>query len=416
MILGPVSYLDCIVFCILLAPQLIWRVGLFETLACVLRALPFLIVELPTAFIRDRYLVRRKHRSPFVQRASPFEDFVIRCVRYAFTNIPPKVGRVFFSKQVARPFLRFRMLRHGYLRPPISWSEHEGDSFRGIWLIRNPEESPDFVLYYAHGGGFSMGSTYFYLEFLLTWLSVLTLSGYKNPAIFALEYTLVPEASFPTQLHETIRGYRHVLSKAKDPSIVCIGGDSAGALLILSLLLQIGSKEELNGTKSHHDGRLMKPALALLISPWVTLVSPRHRNTKSDFLDVQQLHRYGRQFAGGSVSINEAAASPGSCKDKTWWKRSSPSGGVFITYGEEEVFAPEIDELIQLLRESGVIIGSKRASGGIHAWPVASLFLSSSRKERLYGLTTITKEIRERIPQQNQGNCSDEGIGVHVSD
>lgn len=41
MILGPVSYLDCIIFCIFLAPQLIWNVGLFPTIKCVLEALPF---------------------------------------------------------------------------------------------------------------------------------------------------------------------------------------------------------------------------------------------------------------------------------------------------------------------------------------------------------------------------------------
>lgn len=42
MILGQVSWLDCLVFLIFLAPQLIFRVGFFPTLFCGLRALPFL--------------------------------------------------------------------------------------------------------------------------------------------------------------------------------------------------------------------------------------------------------------------------------------------------------------------------------------------------------------------------------------
>lgn len=42
MILGPVSYLDCVIFCIFLAPQLILNVGLFETVVTVLHTLPFL--------------------------------------------------------------------------------------------------------------------------------------------------------------------------------------------------------------------------------------------------------------------------------------------------------------------------------------------------------------------------------------
>lgn len=42
MILGPVSYLDCLVFCLFLAPQLLYRVGLVETVICVIQTLPFL--------------------------------------------------------------------------------------------------------------------------------------------------------------------------------------------------------------------------------------------------------------------------------------------------------------------------------------------------------------------------------------
>lgn len=82
------------------------------------------MVKLPVAFVHDRYLVPRAKKSAFLQRATPFEDFVIRCVRYAFANIPPKIGRVFFSKEVSLPFLWFRLLRHGYLGSPIHWREH----------------------------------------------------------------------------------------------------------------------------------------------------------------------------------------------------------------------------------------------------------------------------------------------------
>lgn len=39
--LGPVSYLDCIVFCVFLAPQLLWQAGAVDTVLCVLQALPF---------------------------------------------------------------------------------------------------------------------------------------------------------------------------------------------------------------------------------------------------------------------------------------------------------------------------------------------------------------------------------------
>lgn len=81
------------------------------------------VLHLPYQFVTERYLTEKHRQSPFVRQASPFQDIVIRCVRYAFAKIPARIGRVFFSKGVALPFFRFRMLRHGYRRSPISWRE-----------------------------------------------------------------------------------------------------------------------------------------------------------------------------------------------------------------------------------------------------------------------------------------------------
>jgi hypothetical protein len=78
---------------------------------------------IPYQFVRERYVLSFEQRSPFVKKATPFQDFVIRCVRYAFANMPASIGRVFFSKGVSLPFLRFRMLRHGIVTSPIRWTE-----------------------------------------------------------------------------------------------------------------------------------------------------------------------------------------------------------------------------------------------------------------------------------------------------
>ncbi len=228
-------------------------------------------------------------------------------------------------------------------------------------------------------------------------------SGYHNPAIFALDYTLVPDAAFPTQVQETVAGYEHVLAVARDPSVVCVSGDSAGATLILCLLLRLGEDSSANG-RGGSNHRLPKPVLAVLISPWATLVSGHHKNTGSDYLDARRLGQYGRQFAGGRVSVTDPLASPGSCRDGARWKRGSPSRGVVVTYGTAEVLAPDIEELMATLRGAGVEVGSYAELGGIHAWPVASLFLSGSREGRLDGLRTITEEIRQRVPGRRVGD------------
>jgi hypothetical protein len=82
------------------------------------------VLKLPYSYVRERYFFKREDQSPFVQQASAFEDFVVRCVRHAFANLPPRIGRIFFSKEVALPFLRFRMWRHGYLTSPVHWHEY----------------------------------------------------------------------------------------------------------------------------------------------------------------------------------------------------------------------------------------------------------------------------------------------------
>lgn len=253
-----------------------------------------------------------------------------------------------------------------------------------------------------------MGSSYFYLEFFLVWLTLLKHAGFRRPAIFALEYTLVgsspKDACYPTQLHQAIAGYEYALSMVGDSSKICVGGDSAGATLILSLLLYLGKngKEE----RPRQFKRPSMPAMAVLISPWTTLTSPLHKNTRSDYLDVPNLDRYAHQYAGydsttpgsnHSVSITDPLVSPGNCKSASWWRKAAPSKGFFFAYGGEEVFAPETRKLVSFLEEAGVVATTQEAAGGIHAWPVASLFLSQAEEDRQKDLRVIVEEISKRM-------------------
>jgi acetyl esterase/lipase len=121
-------------------------------------------------------------------------------------------------------------------------------------------------------------------------------------------------------------------------------------MLVLSLLL-------------HHTGQ--KPALALLISPWVTLVSRDDVRTESDYLDMAQLGQYGRLFAVSRVSIDDPLVSPGCCKDGSWWKRVSlvrvsPVRGFFISYGAEEVLASETEDLVDTLNGANVTVETRK--------------------------------------------------------
>jgi acetyl esterase/lipase len=233
-----------------------------------------------------------------------------------------------------------------------------------------------------------MGSSYFYLEFLVAWVSLLQEAGYQNPAIFALEYTLVPDATYPTQIHQTIIGYNYVRSVVEDPSRICVGGDSAGGTLILTLLLHLAKES---------DYEKRKPGFATLISPWTTLSSSQNRNTASDFLDANSLHRYGRQYAGSDDRLHDPSVSPGVCKDGTLWAKASPLQGFGVLFGSEELLGPELRDLIALWRKSGVAVSVREEPGAIHAWPVATLFLSDTQAERQKGLRHLVKMVTQAI-------------------
>ncbi|EXJ68361.1 uncharacterized protein A1O5_08153 [Cladophialophora psammophila CBS 110553] len=384
MILGPINGIDCVAFVIFLIPQLLYQVDLGELLGVILRVIPFLIFQLPYQLTHERYYNKSSLRSPFTQHATLFQDVVIRCVRYAFAKIPARVGRVFFCKWVTYPFFRFRLLRHGYLHCPMFYQEVIRHGARGLWIVDDPDRDPDIIIYYAHGGGFSMGSAYFYIEFLMAWATRLKESGFKNPAVYALEYTLVPDAQWPVQFNETRAGYTFLRETFGDGSAakICVSGDSAGATLVLSMLLQPGHLEQDPQYQSLH-----RPGLAILLSPWTHLVSDLNQNTPSCYLDRNSLHLYARQYAG-EATRTDGVISPGLCTGR--WKQASPLNGFRIIYGTEEVFGPGIQEMVDHMKKNGAMVKVYEQEAGIHAWPVVNLFLGATRGERLQGLDIMT--------------------------
>ncbi|OBT55842.1 hypothetical protein VE04_03750 [Pseudogymnoascus sp. 24MN13] len=400
MILGPITIVDCFVFVFLLFPQQLLHNGLFDLITCGLRTLPFLFIKLPISIVNDRYLLGRFTTKPFARRATLFEDAVVRCVHYGFTNIKPPIARIFFVKGVSWPFLRYRMLRHGYLFLPVHLEDIKQESLKGVWMIDEPSLKPDIVFYFAHGGGFSMGSAYFYLEFLLVTLELLR-SKFSNPAIFALDYSLAPESSFPCQVEQALAGYNYFIATKKvPPSRICIAGDSAGGTIMLSLLLRLARpivngrvSGELNVNAKSVSAGSNKPGMACLISPWATLVSSAHCDTESDYLDAFRLHVFAHGYVGRKGSVYDPVASPGSCKDVDWWRQAAPLRGFAISYGSEEVLASDIRDLVELLHSSGVRVVADEDEGGVHAWPVAGLFLGSTKESRIRGVRRMVDRI-----------------------
>ncbi|QIX00067.1 hypothetical protein AMS68_005584 [Peltaster fructicola] len=403
MILDQIEWSDCAVFLLALIPQLLLHVPILELLQCAAIAVPFIgtstecragllltqeVLVMPLQLIHERYLTPKKQQSLFIQQATVFQDVVIRCVRFAFANIQSSIGKVFFSKWVSLPFMRYRMLRNGILQSPVHYREVDTGRSKCIYIVEDDSRPPSILIYYSHGGGMTMGSPYFYMEFLMAWIALLKEAGHPNPAVLAIDYTLVPGATYPTQVQEMLDGYKHALSLVPDSSRIVVSGDSAGGTLVLSLLLTLTMTS---------DGRKSKPALAVLISPWTTLVSDNNRNTPSDYLDANTLKKYGQQYIGKLAQSGDARVSPGNCKDLALWKRAAPTEGMYFIYGQEEFFGPEIRDMISVLKKADILIDSYEESHWIHAWPVVKLFLCNEASDRLGGLRRMVKAIDDRM-------------------
>jgi epsilon-lactone hydrolase len=119
----------------------------------------------------------------------------------------------------------------------------------GEWIVG--EREPLATLLYVHGGGFVACTPQTHRPVTCAF----ALAGYKT---FAPDYRLAPEHPFPAGLEDVVAAYR-ALSEDVDTKPLVVAGDSAGAGLVVSLLLSL------------REQGLALPAAAVLFSPFVDL-------------------------------------------------------------------------------------------------------------------------------------------------
>jgi acetyl esterase/lipase len=192
--------------------------------------------------------------------------------------------------------------RYGNLKNQIYQPVRTGD-FAGYWICRGFSPDPieprasDLVIYYLHGGGYVAGHPADNISDLLFIAESLAKRNLTS-SIFSLDYTLAPRASFPKQVEETAAAYEYLVNTLKiDPSKLVLMGESAGAHLALSFLtnLHLQSINHPVALPQKPSSLLPKPAMAILVSPWIDLLTsnPRAKELeKRDFLSKSTLDLY----------------------------------------------------------------------------------------------------------------------------
>ncbi len=148
----------------------------------------------------------------------------------------------------------------------ISTKEIYLSNVRTLHFTNKKLEHEKCILYF-HGGGYVAGSP----ETHQNMLSMLAKSA--SIQIFAIDYSLSPESSFPQAINDAVSSYKALLERGFKSENIFFGGDSAGGNLSLVCTLKL---QELN---------YKLPSKLFLLSPWTDLTGEGRsikENSKSD--------------------------------------------------------------------------------------------------------------------------------------
>ncbi|KAK6457131.1 uncharacterized protein RJT20DRAFT_147793 [Scheffersomyces xylosifermentans] len=333
----------------------------------------FLCIQLPFAFLSKRYLNAFPYQSNFSQRATDFEFIVVEVLKYGFRFLQHHhVAKVFFDGRVFEILNRIRGLREyndglgDVVHTNFKSEQEETEDLKGIWIYsksRVNTQPHDVLVLYIHGGpGFGMGNAHMYSEYLSIFTLNLLEQGFNNPGIFAPEFPLDRFDSYPHQMCTILRSYEYLISISPPATHIVVAGDSTGATLALSLLLNL-AKPSPNDTNIPLTG-------------------------KDDYLTVPIVKAWGNEYIDDTDQFHAEVNyyDPGQLRDKEWWAKASPVYGLLVSYGTEELLEADTTSFTNTLKEAGVKVRVDRQNAQVHNWAILNFYterLIDHREESL---------------------------------
>ncbi|KAG0645660.1 alpha beta hydrolase [Hyphodiscus hymeniophilus] len=235
------------------------------------------------------------------------------------------------------------------------------------WI--GPRSSKANVLLYLHGGG--------YMEGLVPRGHVplaLKFATKATASLAMLEYTLAPEARYPTQLRQAVVALKHILQTTPASRII-IAGDSAGGHLAAVLLSHLN-----HPSKDIETIKLTERLKGIcLISPFLSYDYDKasYRTlAEKDYLTLEHMKFLNENFKPEGLSDVDAIKDPYLSPldvPKQWWNDSAVSN-ILLVVGTWEVF---LDDCVSFGRrlQDAVVSGTKvdivQCSKEVHAACVA---------------------------------------------
>ena len=242
----------------------------------------------------------------------------------------------------------------------------------GEWIAA-PSAAGGRVIYYLHGGGYTVGSINTHRALIAR------LSAAAGARALAIDYRLAPEHPFPAAVEDATAAYRWLLEGGADPSNVVIAGDSAGGGLTVATLVAL------------RDARIPLPAAAVCLSPWVDLEgigeSATTRKAADPMIDPEGGLEQARLYLGGADPRTPLAA--------PLYADLSGLPPMLIHVGDAEVLLDDSTRLAARAKAAGVDVTLEVWPDMIHVWQ----FFAAVLPEGQQAIDRIGAFVRERTPE-----------------
>jgi acetyl esterase/lipase len=214
------------------------------------------------------------------------------------------------------------------------------------------------TILYFHGGGYVFGCAEDYAGLAAA------LAVASNGTVFSAQYRLAPEHPFPAPIQDGVEAYEALLAETKDPSTICLVGDSAGGGLALDVLLRARAKN------------LPMPGAVVLLSAWADL-SCSGGSMESKAAEDPSLSKVGL-LAMAHHYLQERSLSR-----LSEWPSAGDLQGIppmLLHVGSREILLDDSIRLAASAGAAGVSVRLEVWPGMIHVWHAFSPLLREGRE------------------------------------
>lgn len=287
---------------------------------------------------------------------SPY--LTIAAVRTFLTTFSPREIQN-ASPDTQTAYIKWILRQNNRLKPCSSPLPDSGGSIH--WIGIDPDAISDdaTLLLFFHGGGYAVPLSRGHLDWCWQHIEIGRKRGLHLGAA-VLEYSLCPDASYPTQLQQAAEALKLVLNIGFRAENIVIGGDSAGGNLTFALLAHL-VRPHPDVTPIRLNGSL---GGAFGISPWLTMrMNTRSfgRNASIDMLSPSLIKQSGRDFlrsiSTGGTNANEMCwCLPMDSPESHWNDLGKYVRQVYLNAGQHEMMRDHVLEFGDVLRQNA---GSK---------------------------------------------------------